>query len=276
MMLYYVPRTKGFTRPWVSVRNAIASLSKAGAIVPEQIAGVLWYRLPRVKRTKLDEARDRNVPVYTAWDECLGRGGAHAEELWRVAFRNSGWVVPVKATLVPCPDPTKATHAEDHEIDVFASLPPEYSVACEVKNGPGEGWVGPDVVADFKLTKAQLNIRHHFEAMDSLGMTPMLAAPFVDPSFYPFQARHSGVHVKYLYHVFHPSDADVAQSVKDVFRIGHIWASDDPPANFGKFIARLPAVIDRIRSAGRPWEESPEEASAHPDEPEYPDRLDEW
>jgi hypothetical protein len=276
MVLYYVPRTKGFTRPWVSVRNAVPSLSKAGAIVSEQIDGVPWYHLPRVKRDKLDEARDRKVPIYAAWTGCLGRGGAQAEELWRLAFRGAGWIVPLKATLIPCPNPKGASHAEDHEIDVFASLPGRYTVACEVKNGPAEGWIDPDVVQDLRLTGAQLNVRHHFEAMNSLGMTPMLAAPFVDPSFYPFQARHGGVHAKYLYHVFHPSDAAVAQAVKDVFRIGHIWASDEPPANFGAFIARLPNVIDKIRLAGRPWEEPPEDVSDVPEEPEYPDRLDEW
>jgi hypothetical protein len=273
-----VPRTKGFTRPWVSVRNAVASLSNTGGIVPEEIDGIVWYHLPRVKRAKLDEARDRNVPVYTAWADCLGRAGAHAEELWRVAFRNAGWVVPVKATLVPCPEPTNATHTADHEIDVLATLPAQYAVACEVKNGPGEGWVGPDVVRDYKLTRAQKNVRHHFEAMASLHMTPMLAAPFVDPSFYPFQARHDGVHAKYLYHVFHPSDADTAQAVKDAFRIGHVWSSENPPANFGGFVDRLPGVIDKILSAGHPWEELPEppEFPDEPDEAEYPDRLDEW
>jgi hypothetical protein len=88
MVLYYVPRTKGFTRPWISVRNGVASLRESNAIVGEEIDNVLWYHLPRVKRDKLDEARQRNVPVYTAWIKSLGRGGAHAEELWRAAFRS--------------------------------------------------------------------------------------------------------------------------------------------------------------------------------------------
>lgn len=279
MVLYYVPRTKGFTRPWISVRNAVAGLRESGAIVGEEIDDVLWYHLPRVKRDKLDEARQRNIPVYAAWIKSLGRGGAHAEELWRAAFRGAGWIVPVKQTLVPCPDPAKSTHKKDHEIDVFASLPAQYSVACEVRNGIGEGWVGPDVVRDFKLTKAQMNIRHHFEAMSSLGMTPMLAAPFVDPSFYPFQARHDGIHAKYLWNVFHPSDVAVAQTVKEVFRIGHVWASEEPPDNFGRFVARLPDMIDKIRLAGHPWEELPEEKDGERrsrDPEEYPDRLDEW
>lgn len=276
MMLYYVAR-RGFTRPWVSVRNAVASLAETGALVPEEIDGVLWYHLPRVKRDKLNEARGRKVPVYDAWDECLGRGGAHAEELWRIAFRQAGWVVPVKATLVRCPDPAIATHAEDHEIDVFPSLPRRYAVACKVKNGPGEGWVGPDVVRDFKLTKAQLNIQHHFEAMGSINLTPMLAAPFVDPSFYPFQARHDGVHAKYLYHVFNPADAGVAQSVKETFKIGHVWAQDEPPGNFERFVVRLPDLIDKIRAAGHPWEEPPDgESPDYPEQEEYPDRLEEW
>jgi hypothetical protein len=52
-----------------------------------------------------------------------------------------------------------------------------------VKNGPGEGWIGPDVVRDWKLSTAQRRIRHHFTAMAAGGLTPMLAAPFVDPSF---------------------------------------------------------------------------------------------
>jgi hypothetical protein len=42
-------------------------------------------------------------------------------------------------------------------------------------------------------------VLHHFEAMDEMNLVPMLAAPFVDPSFYPFQARHGGVHARYLY-----------------------------------------------------------------------------
>jgi hypothetical protein len=137
--------------------------------------------------------------------------------------------------------------------------------------------VGPDVVRDFKLTKAQLNIQHHFEAMGSINLTPMLAAPFIDPSFYPFQARHDGVHAKYLSHVFNPADAGVAQSVKETFKIGHVWAQDEPPGNFERFVVRLPDLIDKIRAAGHPWEEPPDgESPDYPEQEEYPDRLEEW
>lgn len=113
--------------------------------------------------------------------------------------------------------------------------------------------------------------------MSTLGMTPMLAAPFVDPSFYPFQARHDGIHAKYLWNVFHPSDAAVAQTVKEVFRIGHVWAKEEAPDNFERFVARLPDMIDKIRAAGHPWEVPPDEEVSQDREPEeYPDRLDEW
>jgi len=68
-----------------------------------------------------------------------------------------------------------------------------------VKNGPGEGWVDPELPSGGKLSRQQQMVLHHFEAMDEMNLVPMLAAPFVDPSFYPFQARHGGVHARYLY-----------------------------------------------------------------------------
>jgi hypothetical protein len=110
-------------------------------------------------------------------------------------------------------------------------------------NAPGEGWIGPDVVRDWKLTRAQRGIRHHFSAMHSLGLTPMLAAPYIDPSFYHFQTQFDGVHARYLYQVFDPHDAGIAQSIKEVFRIGHVWAEHDPPNALVQFVRRLPQII---------------------------------
>jgi hypothetical protein len=246
MMLYYVDRA-GFTRPWISVKNAIAELAEAGTIVAEDIDGTHWYRLPRVQEEKLDKARERNVPVFRAWTGALPPGAGHAEHLWRKAFALEGWVVADRPMIVECPSPDDgdAAHAEKHEIDVYATLPLEgHIIACEVRNGPGEGWVGPDVVRDWKLTRAQRNIRHHFSAMAQLGLTPMLAAPYVDPSFYYFQYQFEGVHARYLYHVFDPKDAEVAQSIRETFRIGHVWAESDPPNAFRAFVRRLPSIIE--------------------------------
>jgi hypothetical protein len=272
-MLYYVPRYKGFSRPWVSVKNAIASLADDGAIVPEDVAGTRWYHLPRVKAKKLADVREAKIAVYRAWDAALGRAGTHAEVLWRLAFRQADWVVPIKPTLVPCPDPAGSSHASEHEIDVFATLPGRYSVACEVKNGPGEGWLGPDIIRDVKLTDAQKNIRHHFRSMAALGLTPMLAAPFVDPSFYPFQAQHNGVHARYLYHVFHPTDAATASLVREVFRIGHVWSEPEPPPNFHAFVQRLPGVLNRLQDADDRWEEAASEAAAGDEDEEEDEEL---
>jgi hypothetical protein len=184
LMLYYIPQYKGFDRPWVSVRNAVAELRNSGAIVPEKVGDENWYHLPRAKPEKLQLARETKPPVYNAWSTALRRGG-HAEVLWRAAFEAEGWVVPDKAVKVLCPDPPPTLHTERHEIDVFAILPGLYTVACEVKNGPSEGWVDPELPSEVKLTKQQHMVLHHFEAMDEMGFVPMLAAPFVDPSFYP-------------------------------------------------------------------------------------------
>lgn len=38
LMLYYVDRY-GFTRPWISAKNALAELAQAGDVVPEDIDG---------------------------------------------------------------------------------------------------------------------------------------------------------------------------------------------------------------------------------------------
>lgn len=261
MMLYYLPRYRGFDRPWISTKNAIASLEKSGAIVPEDVDGVKWYHLPRVQRDRLAAARARNVEVYDGWTASLDHGAAWAEKLWRAAFSAEGWVVPSSQVLIPCPalDDGDAVHVEQHEIDVYATLPGTiWSVACEVRSGPGEGWVGPDVVRDWKLTKAQRNIRHHFRAVSSIGLTPMLAAPFVDPSFYVFQTEYRGVHAKYLYYVFAPEDAPVAADVKDAFRIGHVWAGEEPPGAFVSYVRRLPSVLAKLALRAEAEEESEE------------------
>jgi len=276
-MLYYIPHYKGFDRPWISVRNAVTALRNSGAIVPEKASDENWYHLPRTKPEKLQLARETKPPVYNAWSNALSRGGGHAEVLWRAAFEAEGWVVPDKAVQVLCPDSSRALHTERHEIDVYATLGGSYTVACEVKNGPAEGWVDPELPSDVKLTKQQRMVLHHFEAMNKMGLVPMLAAPFVDPSFYRFQARHGGVHARYLYHVFDPRDAEVAAAVKDTFRIGHVWAESSPPQNFRLFVRRLPEMIETTREIARRMEEA-EEADHEHESSEYdPDdyRLDE-
>ena len=260
LMLYYIPHYKGFDRPWISVRNAVAALRDSGAIMPEKVGDENWYHLPRTKPEKLQLARETQPPVYNAWSNVLPRGGGHAEVLWRLAFEAEGWVVPDKAVQVRCPHSSRALHAERHEIDVYATLGRSYTVACEVKNGAAEGWVDPELPSEVKLTKQQHMVLHHFEAMNELGLVPMLAAPFVDPSFYRFQARHGGVHARYLYHVFDPRDAKVAAAVKETFRIGHVWAEPSPPQNFRLFVRRLPQMIEKTREVGRRMEEAMKEA----------------
>ncbi len=268
LMLYYIPHYEGFDRPWISVRNAVSALRDSGAIVPENMGGENWYHLPRAKPEKLQLARERKPPVYNAWTTALPRGGGHAEVLWRAAFEDEGWVVPDRAVQVRCPDPSRALHTERHEIDVYATLGGSYTVACEVKNGAAEGWVDPQLPSKVKITKQQLMVLHHFEAMDAMSLVPMLAAPFVDPSFYRFQARHGGVHARYLYHVFDPRDAEVAAAVKETFRIGHVWAEPSPPQNFRLFVRRLPEMIETTREVGRRMEEAGDELDSSESDPD--------
>jgi hypothetical protein len=267
-MLYYIPQYKGFDRPWISVRNAVRELSESGTIAAETVGETDWYHLPRVKPKKLQLARETNPPVYDAWTKTLnhGRSGGHAETLWRTAFEDEGWVVPNKGLKVRCPNPSRALHADLHEIDVLA-IRGIYTVACEVKNGAAEGWVDPELPSEEKLKRQQQQVLHHFEAMDEMGLVPMLAAPFVDPSFYPFQARHGGVHASYLYHVFDPRDAKVAAAVKETFRIGHVWAKPSPPQNFRLFVRRLPQMIEKTREIGRRMEEAEDEGESSESDP---------
>lgn len=250
LLLYYLPRYRDFTRPLMSVQNALTALEESGKIRVERHADAKWYRLPNVKPDRLEEAREVKVPLYEQWDRAHQRGGAQAEEVWRAAFRAEGWTVPTKAVHFPCPNPDDpdAAHRKSHEVDVYARHPESgVSVACEVKNGLGEGWLDPSIVADWKLNRQEKTVRHHFASMPALGMVPMLAAPLVDPSFYAFQSKYGGVHARYLYHVFDPSDADLAAAVKEHFRLGHVWAEPDPPDNLRKFVRRLPALLDRIQ-----------------------------
>jgi hypothetical protein len=272
-MLYYIPHYKDFDRPWISVRNAINELSERGAIVAEKVGGAEWYHLPRVKPEKLQLARETKPPIYNAWSEALNRGGGHAEVLWRAAFEAEGWVVPDKAVRVRCPDSSQALHTERHEIDVSATLGGSYAVACEVKNGPGEGWVDPELPSEGKLSRQQQMVLHHFQAMDEMDLVPMLAAPYVDPSFYPFQARYGGIHARYLYHVFDPRNAEVAAAVKETFHIGHVWAEPSPPQNFQAFVRRLPEMIDRTREIRIRMEEAEDERESSESDPDdyWPD-----
>jgi hypothetical protein len=267
-MLYYIPHYRGFDRPWISVRNAVHGLSESGAIVAEKVGGAEWYHLPRVRPEKLQVARETKPPVYNAWSGALSRGGGQAEVLWRAAFEAEGWAVPDKAVLVACPDSSRALHIKRHEIDVFATLGGSYTVACEVKNGPGEGWVDPELPSEGKLSKQQQMVLHHFEAMDEIDFVPMLAAPYVDPSFYSFQARHGGVHARYLYHVFDPRDAGVAAAVKKTFHIGHVWAEPSPPQNFQAFVRRLPKMIESTRDVRRRLEEAEDERESSESDPD--------
>ena len=66
LMLYYIPHYKGFDRPWISVRNAVAALRDSGAIMPEKVGDENWYHLPRTKPEKLQLARETQPPVYNA------------------------------------------------------------------------------------------------------------------------------------------------------------------------------------------------------------------
>lgn len=216
-------------------------------LVTERPAGdAKWYRLPHVKPGKLDKARATKPPLFAEWTQALQRAGHHAEELWRQAFRAAGWTVPNGPVRIDCPlpDDEEGAHSEEHEIDVFATRPGlPWQVACEVKNGYGEGWVDPSIVAEWKLTDPQRRIRHHFRAMHHQGMRPMLAAPYVDPSFYAFQRPYLGVHAKGLYHHLHPDDAPLAQRIRDHFRLGHTRADSDPPSNYRQFAERLPRIL---------------------------------
>src|SRR5437588_11118063 len=81
--------------------------------------------------------------------------------------------------------------------------------------------------------------------MHDLGHIPILLAPIVDRSFYAFQERRGGLHAQYLYHVFDPRDAAIAAQVKEVFRLGHVWAGADPPRNFELFVRRVPELVTR-------------------------------
>jgi hypothetical protein len=149
LVLYYLTDRRGFERPWISAKNAVSELEESGAIVPEKIEERTWYRLPHAQVAKVKEARERNVPAFTAWHNVRLRAGSHAEALWRRAFEAESWIVPrsVSGTKetgvrVICPRPNDggADDTTHHEIDVLAQLPGRYSVACEVKNGASEGW----------------------------------------------------------------------------------------------------------------------------------------
>ena len=113
-----------------------------------------------------------------------------------------------------------------------------YIVACEVQNGPGEGWVDPQLPSEEKLTKQQHMVLHRFEAMVQMSLAPMLAAPFVDPSFYRFQARDGGAHARYLYHVRPPGRRGSSDREGDISHrppVGEALAQ-----NLGLFVRRLP------------------------------------
>jgi hypothetical protein len=58
--------------------------------------------------------------------------------------------------------------------------------------------------------------------MDQMSLVPRLAAPFVDPSFYRFEARHGGVHARYLYHVFAPRGRRGNGDREGDVHIGHV------------------------------------------------------
>lgn len=249
LVLYYLTKRLDFQRPWMSAKNALYRLANEERIVSEDIDGTKWYRLPRVSRAKLDAALETKPPLYDAWTHALQASGSHAEDLWRQAFRDEGWVVPIgnPRLLCPLPDDPEGAHSSEHELDVWATYPARgYTVACEVKNRANEGWIDPDVVSEARRNRSMASIRHHFRSMAAIGLTPMLAAPFVDPSFYAFQATYQGVHARYLYHVFAPEYAATAERVKAEFRIGHVWASEGPPPNFRKFVRRLPPLLDRL------------------------------
>lgn len=249
VLLYYVPRYSGFSRPLMSVQNALTGLEGNGTLTVERHADAKWYRLPNVKKEKLERARAEKVPVYEEWNNAHQRAGDHAESLWRSAFRAEGWTVPPHRVRFVCPQPEDpdATHSQEHEVDVHAYRPDTgWAVACEVKNGLGEGWLGPNIVQDRKLNKQERAVRHHFAAMPELGLVPMLAAPLVDGSFYAFQNEYGGVHARYLYHVFDPSDAELAGKVRGQFRLGHVWAEREPPGNFRHFARRLPELLEAL------------------------------
>lgn len=246
LVLYYLPRIRELTRPWASANYALSRLRNQGRIVPELVNGTNWYHLPNVASTKLEDARRNKVPVHDSWLRAQGRGGKHAEALWRKAFADAKWLVDLTSRRIVCPirDDPDAPHTDDHEIDVYADkLPERLIIGAEVKHGFSEGWIDPDVVIDWKLTESMRALRHHFKAMTAVNVRPILLAPFVDPSFYVFQNKHRGLHARYLYSIFHPADARLAESVREHFKIGHVWAKAEPPANFHAFVARVPSLL---------------------------------
>jgi len=125
-------------------------------------------------------------------------------------------------------------------------------LAFECKNKLSDVFHSPDIFETPNDDHAQ--IRSHFQFCLSAGLTPILAAPLIDTSFFGFIQPYRGLACRLLFQYLPPANADLCLQIKHWFKLGHVIpaASDDLPQNIQSWISKIPSMIASLDESASP------------------------
>jgi hypothetical protein len=178
--------------------------------------------------------------IYDEWNLKSQSLGIYAEELFRRAFADAGYLV--RKELFEVIHGLEDPRMGQVEIDAYC-VKDALRLGVQVKNVTSEVFIDPNKIR--RPSEIYLKLIRQFDYCSRNGIVPILISPFIEGSFYCFDDQHGGLHCQTYLQLFNPENETLCRQIKEILRFGNVRVVEEVPSHITRWIDKIPDMYMR-------------------------------